>query len=132
MSRKLFASLMSGLLAKLNIMGNGDLEQEVCTLHFDGQPDLHLINREQQYIDVICEVGRLPGDYSMEDLTALLELNRLEYNQPLVNVTIDTASGTVTILSRQFIHLLNVGTLSQILEVVQHKSRIIQTRLAGN
>ncbi|MGZ3237216.1 MAG: hypothetical protein ACXU8A_07565 [Burkholderiaceae bacterium] len=58
-----FASLMLGMLRELKIPEPEGLHQEVCTLHFDGHPDMHFVNHVSQYVDVLSEAGALAAPF---------------------------------------------------------------------
>lgn len=129
MNRKIFAGLMAELLTKCGLPQPADLQQESCTLSFEQQPDLHLINYVNDYLDVVCHSATLPQDATPELLTGLLALNGFERDELAVLVTVHPPSGTVSLLARYFIHDMNLARLTQLIESVYRKHTLVSELL---
>lgn len=131
MNRKIFAERLAELLDKFGLPRPADLQQESCTLSFEQQPDLHIINYVADFIDVVCHSASLPQDVAPETLTGLLALNGFERDEPAVMVSVHPPSGTVSLLGRYALHEMNLARLTHVVEAIYRKHGMVSELLAG-
>jgi len=121
------AEWMSALLQHFNLPLQVDAEQDVCTLHFNGKPSVHLIgSMPEGFVNVMCEAGVLPNLQAADSLLGLLALNRCDSAEYSVGVTVHRQSGTVIACSRQRWKALEPSATARLLECVHDKVDAVQ------
>ncbi len=124
------AEWMSGLLQHFNLPLRAETEQDVCTLHFDGKPSVHLISSVPDgYVNVMCEAGLVPNLQAADTLLGLLMLNRCDSAEYTVGVTVHHQSGTVIVCSRQRWAALDPAATRRLLQCVHAKVEAVQRTL---
>lgn len=127
MSARMFSELMEGLLKELKIPLPDNLHQEVCTLHFEGQPDIHFINHVPQYVDIITDAGVLPSPPTADKLLDLFALNNLDNKALPASITVHRTTGTIIVMCRQHLAQLDVPALLQMKQSIHAKVAAVQS-----
>lgn len=123
-----FHELMRALLKQFHLPTEQvSPSQEIYTLHFDGQPDVHLISKiGSRYIDVMTEAARLDNLKAAEPLLAVHALNGCGLTDPPVMLTVQPDSGHVIAWGRQSRQHLNLEELTRLLRQVQSQAQKVR------
>lgn len=118
---------MNAVLQQFNLSLQVGPDNDVCTLHFNGKPDVHLIGAGGgHHINVMCEAGQLSKMQSAPALIGLLALNRCDSAEYVVGVTLHRQSGTVIVCSRQAWATLSPDAVKELLRCVHQKVEAVQ------
>ena len=114
---------MHELLRHFNLCPPAGPAQDVYTLHFDGQPSVHIVHRVKEgQVDLMCQAGKFDKQKNAASLMELLELNRPGH-MPDAVLTLNRGSGAVISYARQQLATLDLKRLTQLLECVRKKSQ---------
>ena len=128
-----FPDLVAQLLRDLRLDMPAGPAQEVYSLHFDGQPSVHLIGRTgAAHIDVITEAARLPQQQAAGPLLALLELNVWDDRSVTATIMVHRASRTILVGARQLRATVDVPLLKLVLEGVRRRADAVRQRLGDS
>jgi hypothetical protein len=130
MTARPFHELMTELLRQFGLPLPSAQAQEIYTLHFDDQPDVHFVGKVgSRHVDVMTEAAYLSAPATTEALQALLELNACGVSDYPVTVTLHRATGAVIVWSRQPRAALDAGELRRVLQDVQKQAAAVRQRL---
>lgn len=128
-----FANLMHALLRHSGIAIPAGDAHEVYSLHFDGEPDVHLIGRAPcRTLEIACEAGSLAMPADSGKLMTLLEMNRCDGMQYPVSIAADRSSGAVLVWTLREFAGLDVAAALQLVQDVRQKSAMVRRVLAVN
>lgn len=123
-----FPDLIAALLRELRLDMPAGPPQEVYSLHFDGQPSLHLIGRfDAAHVDILTEATQLREPPEAEALMALLELNTLEPRTSAVTtIMLHRPSRTLIIGLRQAKETMDARALRQGVDTVRRRAEAVR------
>ncbi len=129
MHNPLFSMLMLGVFEELGLSGSAEPGYEVYTLNFERDESLHFINRQDDYLDVITEAGRLTEPYSADMLLSLLELNGYDGMEFPLSVSVERESGTLLVCYMQRLAILDVPTVIRLTGSIRAKAAMVSRTL---
>lgn len=127
MNQRSCAEWMNDMLQHFKLPLRVEPGQDVCTLHFNGKPDIHFISTGPDgYVNVMCEAGFLSNAPAADTLLDLLLLNRCDSVEYMAGVTVHRQSGTIIVCSRQRWTTLDPCATRQLLQCMHHKVDAVQ------
>lgn len=123
--RTTFSHLMQDLFRQLDCDAPVDDAHDVYTLHFEGEPPIHVVRADAQSLDVICEAGLLDWRDAGDALPALLELNGFDRAPFAPCVALDRRSGILVVRARQPLATLDAAALIALLQCVRTKAQAV-------
>lgn len=126
-----FPELVSRLLQLLGLEVPAGGAQEVYTLHFAGEPDVHLVRRTgARCIDLVTTACELSSLKSPEILAALLELNGCDGTAFTPAVMLDRATRAVLVKVRLPEYAVDVALLRAMLDGLRKQSIAVRKLMA--
>ncbi|WP_158598063.1 CesT family type III secretion system chaperone [Noviherbaspirillum saxi] len=120
--KKDFHNLMASLWRYMDVALPLGQCNEVYTVTFDNQVEVHFLNTLPGRLDMIAEAGILNNKQAAQPLLDLLELNHPPYN-----VNVDQDTGAVMVWTRQELATLDCSQLIEIISVLM--ARVQQAKL---
>lgn len=105
--------------------------QEIYTLHFAGEPDVHLVRRtSSRCIDLVTTAADLENLRNAEVLAALLELNGRDESNFTPTVMLDRTTRVVLVKVRLPESVVDVALLTKMLDGVRQQSAAVRRVLS--
>lgn len=118
-----FPELVSWLLRELGLDMPPGGAQEVYTLHFSNEPDVHLVRRtSNRCIDLVTTAAELAALNAPEILASLLELNARDESSFTPTIMLDRPTRAVLVKVRLPEAVVDIALLRKMLDGVRQQS----------